>query len=84
MDNKILVTLDNEFSENILLRTIELKEAKISSLIYDPDPKCKYIIAGTNLGSTMFYESETGKLIKSYTDKLIEDVTSLNLICTYF
>lgn len=68
MDNKILITRDNDFGENELLKTIDSKDAVISSMIYDPDPKCKFIIVGCNNGSIAFYESETGKLNRTYTD----------------
>lgn len=68
MDNKILLINDNDFGENEILKTIEIKECAISCITYDPDPKCKFVIVGTNTGATFFYESETGKLYRTYND----------------
>lgn len=59
MDNKINMTLDNDFGENELIRTLELKDVMITSLGFDPITKM--IIVATNTGITSFYESDTGK-----------------------
>ena len=62
MDNKIHMTKDNGFGENISMKTIELRDAMVSTVIYYPDPKCKFIVVGTTSGVILFYESETSKL----------------------
>jgi len=59
MDNKINMTLDNDFGENELIRTLELKEVMITSLWFDP--ATKMVVVSTNTGITAFYESDTGK-----------------------
>ena len=66
MDNKINMTLDNDFGENELIRTLELKDVMITAL--DFDPITKMIIVATNTGITSFYESDTGKQNGSYSE----------------
>lgn len=53
MDNKIHMTRDNEFDENELIRTLELKDVLITSLSFHS--KGKSIIVGTNNGITGKY-----------------------------
>ncbi|KAL4503262.1 hypothetical protein ABPG72_000868 [Tetrahymena utriculariae] len=79
MDNKINMTLDNDFGENELIRTLELKDVLITSLGFDPTTKM--IIVATNTGITSFYESDTGKQNGSFSELTqYEEITSLNLI----
>lgn len=79
MDNKINMILDNDFGENELIRTLEMKEVLITSL--DFDPVTKMVIVATNTGITAFYESDTGKQNGSYSEATVyEEITSLNLI----
>ena len=59
MDNKIHLILDNDFGENELIRTLELKDVIITSLNYHEANK--FILVGTNTGITGFYEVDTGK-----------------------
>lgn len=66
MDNKIHMTLDNDFGENELIRTLELKDVVITSLNYEPN--YKLIVVGTNNGITGLYESDTGKLNGTYSE----------------
>lgn len=50
LDNKINMTLDNDFGENELIRTLELKDVMITSLEFDPTTRM--IIVSTNTGIT--------------------------------
>lgn len=68
MDNKIHMTRDNEFGENELIRTLELRDVLITSLSFISQGKA--IIVGTNNGITGFYESDTGKLNGSFSEQL--------------
>lgn len=79
MDNKIHMTRDNEFDENELIRTLELKDVLITSLNFHSVGKA--IIVGTNNGITGFYESDTGKLNGSCSEILnYEEISGITLI----
>jgi WD40 repeat protein len=79
MDNRIHMTLDNEFGESELLRNFTVHEAVITLITYDPSTKL--VLAGTNTGSTVFFETDTSKLHgTSYETSNIEEITSLNII----
>ncbi|EGR33574.1 hypothetical protein IMG5_048910 [Ichthyophthirius multifiliis] len=79
MDNKINMTVDNDFGENELIRTFELKEVTITSLAFNE--LSKLIVVATNTGITQFYESDTGKCNGSYSELTqYEEITSLNCI----
>jgi WD40 repeat protein len=79
MDNKIHMILDNDFGENELIRTLEMKDVTITSLNFDPITKM--VIVSTNTGITAFYESDTGKQTGSFSEAThYEEITSINLI----
>lgn len=66
------MTRDNEFGENELIRTLELKDVMMTSLNFSS--KGKAIIVGTNNGITGFYESDTGKLNGSFSESIQYEV----------
>lgn len=79
MDNKINMIKDNEFAENELIRTLELKDVVITCLNFHQNAKA--IVVGTNNGITAFYESETGKIIGTVSEPLsTEEITNINLL----
>jgi len=60
LDNKIIMTLDNDLGELEILRVLELKEVIITALQFEP--LTQFVVVGTNNGIAGFYESDTGKL----------------------
>ncbi|KRX07968.1 WD40-repeat-containing domain [Pseudocohnilembus persalinus] len=78
-DNIIHMTKDNEFGENEIIRTLELKEVIISSLNFQSQGKM--IIVGLNNGNTGFYESDTGKLNGTFCEPIkYEEITKVTLL----
>jgi WD40 repeat protein len=79
MDNRIQMTLDNEFGESELLRKFHIQESVITLITYEP--MTKLLLVGTNTGQIAFFETDTSKLHgTSYESSNIEEITSINLI----
>lgn len=79
MDNKVHMTLDNEFGESELLRKFEIRDSVITLISFESETKL--LLVGTNTGQIAFFETDTGKLHgTSQENSNIEEITSLNLI----